>query len=197
MKYWPFCFLPVLLSVNLSYGQKVSLEKWVQRNVDSLRKKHVDSTEYYHAYCGECSLISKKGDTLTHSCDVGNAWGQITNTLIYKENGKYYSLVFDWGYPPIKNELKSVKSIEYFLAIMPVLNDRDKKLKEMYKHFIFPGPSFVDGGYEEAIIYVKGHQQKVAMQENEKTSTAWRTHFWIDKQTKLLTLLESETSLKY
>ena len=26
MKYWPFCFLPVLLSVNLSYGQKVSLE---------------------------------------------------------------------------------------------------------------------------------------------------------------------------
>lgn len=197
MKYWPCCFLFLSFSVHLAYAQKVNLEKWVKHTVDSLRKDHIDSIEYYHAYCGECEILKTPGKISGHTCDVGNGWVQIANIVLYKQKDSYFSLTFDCGYPPVKKELKKVNSIEYFLSIVPVLNERDKTLKEMYKHFIFPGPSFVDGGYEEAIVYVKGHQQKVAMQENEKTSTAWRTHFWIDKQTKLLEMLESETSLKY
>jgi len=196
-------FLLVMLSINYANAQKVDLEKWVSHNVDSLQKIRVDTIEYYHAYCGECIILRKPPilgqptDTLpTHQCDVGNGWEQRVNDIIYKQKGKYYSLTFNCSYPPIKKELKSANSLKYFLSIVPVLNKRDKHEAAMRKKRKFNPPIIVDGGYEEAFLYCSHIKQHVFMQDDQKTDKGWRFYFWIDKQTKLLALLESETSSK-
>jgi hypothetical protein len=203
MKIWFLNFLLIVLSMNYTYAQKVSLKKWVSHNVDSLQKIRVDTIEYYHAYCGECVILRKPPmlgqptDTLpTHQCDVGNGWEQRVNDIIYKQKGKYYSLTFNCIYPAIKKELKSANSLTYFLSIVPVLVKRDKYGQAIQKKHKFNPPVMVDGGYEDAFLYCGNIKQHVFMQEDQKTDKAWRTYIWIDKQTKLLELLESETSSK-
>jgi hypothetical protein len=183
--------------MNYTYAQKVSIKNWVSHTIDSLKKNQIDTIEYYHAYCGECEILRKPTDTLpTHQCDVGNGWEQRVNDIIYKQKGKYYSLTFNCSYPPIKKELKSANSLTYFLSIVPVLVKRDRYGEAMKKRRKFNPPIMVDGGYEDAFLYCGNIKQHVFMQEDQKTDKAWKAYFWIDKQTELLKLLESETSAK-
>jgi hypothetical protein len=177
-----------------SNAQTVDVNKWATHIVDSLQKNKVDTIEYYHAYCGECEILRKPTDTLpTHQCDVGD-WTEILNDIIYKQGGKSYSLTFNCGYPPIKKELKSVKSLDYFLSIVPILNRRDKYGASMQKKRKFNPMVVVDGGYEKALFYCGKVRQSIFMQEDQKTNKGWRAYFWIDKQIKLLALLEAETA---
>ncbi|HEY8780859.1 MAG TPA: hypothetical protein VIM16_04525 [Mucilaginibacter sp.] len=197
MKTWFLTVFLIVLNINYNYAQKVSLKKWASHTIDSLQKNQVDTIEYYHAYCGECEILRKPTDTLlTHQCEVENSWTQIVNEIIYKQKDKYYSLTFNCGYPPIKKELKSANSLKYFLSIVPVLNKRDKHEAAMRKKRKFNPPIIVDGGYEEAFLYCSHIKQHVFMQDDQKTDKGWRFYFWIDKQTQLLALLESETSSK-
>jgi len=197
MKLRLLCFLFIAVSINCSYAQKVNLKKWASHTVDSLQKKRIDTIEYYHAYCGECAILRKPTDTLpTHQCEVENSWTQRENEIIYKQNNKYYSLTFNCSYPPIKKELKDIKSLGYFLSIVPILVKRDRHEVAMQKKHKFNPPMVVDGGYEEAFFYCGRVRQKIFMQEDQKTDKGWRRYFWIDKQTKLLALLELETASK-
>jgi len=203
MKFWALTLLLIIPGVKHSYAQKVSLKDWVSHTVDSLNRKHVDTIEYYHAYCGECEILRKPpmlggpADTLpTHRCDVGNGWVQMVNDVIYKQKGRYYSLTFNCSYPPIKKELQNVKSLDYFLSIVPVLVKRDKYGDAMQKKRHFNPPITVDGGYEEAFLYCGHVRKSIFMQDGQKTDKGWRTYFWIDKQTKMLAMLESEIGSK-
>lgn len=166
------------------------MDQWVFNIVDSLRQNKVDTIEYYHAYCGEC-MVEKPN---TSSCYVNTGWTQIQNTIIYKQEGVYYSLTFNCSYPPIKQQLQGVKSLDYFLSITSLLDKRDKYQAVLRKNKKFNPPVIVDGGYEEAVLYYNGSTKSVYMQENQKNDKVWRSLFWIDKQTKLLKLMESETS---
>ena len=204
MKYWFLLnLLLLILSINYAYSQKVSLDKWVSHTIDSLQKRNIDTIEYYRAYCNECivsrkpPLLGQPTDTLpTHQCDIENGGTERVIDILYKQNNKYYSLTFNCGYPPIKKELKNVKSLDYFLSIVPVLTKRDRYGKAMQKKRKFNPPVMVDGGYEDAFLYCGNIKQHVFMQDDQKTDKGWRTYFWIDKQTKLLELLESETFTK-
>jgi hypothetical protein len=203
MKAFILISIMLVAVITAAHAQKVNLQKWVTHTVDSLHKNHVDTIEYYRAYCNEC-IISRKPpelgqptDTLpTHQCDIENGGTETVIDIIYKQKNKYYSLTFNCGYPPIRKELKSVKSLDYFLSIVPILAKRDRYGDAMQKKNKFNPPITVDGGYEEAFFYCGHVKQAVFMQDNQKTSTAWRAYFWIDKQTKLLALLEAETALK-
>jgi hypothetical protein len=203
MKFRLLTLLLTILSINFASAQKISLEKWVSHVVDSLNKKQVDTIEYYRAYCNECVILRKPPilgqttDTLpTHQCAIENGGTERVIEILYKQNNKYYSLSFNCGYPPIKNELKSVKSLDYFLSIVPVLAKRDRYGDALQKKRKFNPPITVDGGYEEAFLFCGHIKQTVYMQDNQKTDKGWRAYFWIDKQTKLLALLESETASK-
>ncbi|MBB3055014.1 hypothetical protein [Mucilaginibacter gotjawali] len=139
----------------------------------------------------------KPTDTVpTHQCDVGTGWVQRVNAIIYKQNNKYYSSTFNCGYPPIKKKLTNVKSLDYFLSIIPILNKRDQYGAAMRKRHKFNPLISVDGGYEEAFLYCGRIRKSVFMKEDQKTDKEWRRYFWIDKQTKLLAMLESETASK-
>ena len=193
MKFWLLLFLPIILNIHFAVAQKISLEKWALHNVDSLHKNHVDTIEYYHAYCGECFISGKPTDTLPrHQCELENSWVEIENIIIYKQKSKYYSLTFDCNYPPIKKELKGCKSIDYFLSVIPVLNKRDKTITEMYRHNKFLGPIVSDGGYEEVFLYCRSIKQHVDIQDYQKTDKTWKSYFWIDKEIKLLTLVGAD-----
>jgi hypothetical protein len=200
MKRWLIILLFIISSVTCVDAQKINLEKWVSHTVDSLRNKRVDTIEYYHAWCCECE-VTRRPPNFTdtskgHECDVVGSTGceQISTLLIYKQNHTYYSLPFNCGYPPIKKDLKNIKSLDYFISLIPVLSKRDSYNKEMRRKHKFNPPMVVDGGYEEAILYISGRKRSVYMQDDQKTTKVWRTYFWIDKQTKLLALLESETT---
>lgn len=198
MKSWLIILLIISSAISVE-AQKINPEKWVSHTVDSLRHKKIDTIEYYHTYCGGCSVSRNPNDTLRrHSCEVGTGWSQINSTIIYKQDNNYYSLTFNCGYPPIKKQLLNCESLSYFSSIVPVLDDRDKAYKALRKQrgvFFLP-PMVTDGKYVEANIYLPTMRQDVFMQERQKTDTAWRSFFWIDKQTKLLSLLEYETSPK-
>jgi hypothetical protein len=188
----------IILNIGFAYAQKINLEKWVSHQVDSLRHEKVDTIEYFHAYCGECAIVEKPPmlGAPSHNCDVGNGWTQLKTIIIYQQNNHYYSLKFNCGYPPIKDELQNIKSIKYFLSIVPDLIKRDKYENALYKKHKLNPPVTVDGGYEEAVLYIPQVKSSVYMQENQKTDKAWRSFFWIGKQTQLLKLLEDETADK-
>ncbi|HEY5325357.1 MAG TPA: hypothetical protein VIJ27_00005, partial [Mucilaginibacter sp.] len=200
MKIWPLTFLLIIFCVKYNYAQKLSLVKWVSHTVDSLQTRNIDTIEYYRAYCNECIVSSKPPmlgqptDTLpTHQCDIENGGTERVIEILYKQNNKYYSLTFNCSYPPIKKELKNVKSIDYFLSIVPILVKRDRYGAAIQTKRKFNPPIMVDGGYEEAFLYCGHIKQRIFMQDDQKTDKGWRYYFWIDKQTKLLSLLESET----
>ncbi len=197
MKAWFLTFFLISLSINYTYAQKVNLEKWVSHTVDSLQKNHVDTIEYYHTYCHECVILRKPPtDTLpTHQCEDENSSMQVENKIIYRQKNKYYSLTFNCGYPPIKKELENVKSLRYFLSIIPILNKRDKIITARYKKHKFPAPIIVDGRYEEAFIYCNNVRQNVFMHYDKKTYKGWSNYLWIDEQIKLLQLINSDISL--
>lgn len=193
-------FVLILLCLNIVYAQKINLEKWVSKTVDSLKKEKIDTIEYYHSYCGECWIIEKPVDKNTKTnktyCDVGSGWVQIENIIIYKQKNKYYTLSFNCNYPPIKKELASVKSLDYFISIIPILYKGDKTLKHLYQKNKFNPPIAVDGGYEEAYIYWNKKKQSVFLQEDQKTSKVWNKFFWIPKQVQLLKFIKSDIALK-
>jgi hypothetical protein len=105
------CLLILLLSflTTGSFSQKVSIQKWVNHAVDSLKKNHVDTIEYYHQYCGECIIlkppvnVNNPQEKSASYCE-DNGWVQVENVIIYQQNGRHYSLTFDCANPPIKKE---------------------------------------------------------------------------------------------
>ena len=171
-----------LAAVLNAFAQKVRLNTWVERNIDSLRKIGVDTIVYYHAYCGECEVLEKPiniADTSEkkHDCEIDNSWTQIANVIVYQQNNTFITLTFNCNYPPLKAELKTCKSIPYFISIIPTLNRRDKMQQQMFKRGKFNPPVTVDGGYEETWIYLNGKKQHIYLQENQKTDKAWRSFF--------------------
>lgn len=130
--------ISTLLIATCSFAQKISLEKWVERNVDSLNNIGIDTIIYYHDYCGECIVLEKPvniNDTTArkHHCEIDNSWTQLANLIIYKQKGANYTLSFDCSYPPLKSTLKTCTSIPYFLTIVPDLNRRDTLQKAVQK----------------------------------------------------------------
>jgi len=197
MKRWLIILAFLFLRLTPVDAQKINLEKWVSHTVDSLRKHRVDTIEYYHEYCGGCEIIRKPTDTIPlHQCETEYSWVQAKNDIIYGQNGKYYLLMFNCGYPPIKREVQIVKSLEYFVSIIPDLDERDKYWAEKRKEHKFAPPITIDGVYEEAILYIGHFKQRVFMQGDQKKDKNWLSFFWMDKQIKLLELLESEISSK-
>lgn len=195
MKKSLFCIIALLTST-CSFAQKNNLEKWVKINVDSLYNIGVDTVIYYHYYCGECMVLKPINTTdstaKSHQCEIDNSWVQIINVIIYQQNGAFFALSFNCSYPPIKSPLKTCSSIPYFISIIPDLDRRDKVQKAMFKKHKFNPPIVVDGGYEEASIYLRKKTQSIDLQEDQKTDTAWRSFFWIDKEAHLLKFIASD-----
>src|ERR1700679_923935 len=99
MKPYPLIIIVCFVISLKANAQKINLEKWVAHVVDSLQKNRVDTMVYYHEYCGECYITRAFGDTVKHhNCQLENSWVQIENTIIYKQNGGYFSLAFDCNY---------------------------------------------------------------------------------------------------
>jgi hypothetical protein len=195
MKFWLLNFLLIVLGINHIYGQKVSIKNWVTHTIDSLQKSNIDTIEYYHAYCGECLIEQPPGKSVDY-CETDDSWTQVENIIIYQQKGSYYSLAFNCNYPSIKKQLSTVNSLSYFISIVPVLGKRDRYGKALQKKHKFNPPIISDGGYEEAFLYCNKIKQNAFMQEDQKTDKVWRSYFWIDKETKLFELLESDVSSK-
>ncbi|WP_295672918.1 hypothetical protein [uncultured Mucilaginibacter sp.] len=206
MKFWLLSFFLTVLGINYTYAQEVNLKEWVSHKIDSLQNSHIDTIEYYHQYCAGC-FIRKTSTTKKHNICEADGYTQIENIIIYQQRGKFYSLAFNCNYPLVERRLSEIKSFAYFLSIVPILNKRDSIItatENAYKNrsivmndtnkFLFGGGD--DGIFEEAYLVVKELKQSVKMELDQKTDKVWRSYFWIDKQTKLLTMLESETASK-
>jgi hypothetical protein len=194
MKIWLISLLLIISGADYTLAQKVSVEKWVKHNVDSLHKIHVDTIEYYNQYCGEC--VVRKPGTEKYNCQTENGYTLAESFIMYQQHGKYYSLEFNCNYPLIKKELNGLNSLSYFVLIIPILNRRDKLQDELFKRHKFLPPVISDGIHEKADIYLNKLRQTIAMHTDEKTNKAWQSYFWIKKQTKLFELLEADVSPK-
>jgi len=176
-------------------AQKINLEKWVTHVVDSLQKNKADTIEYYHEYCGECDITRAFGDTVKHhNCQIENSWVQIENTIIYKQNGEYFSLAFNCNYPPIRKKLSHIKSLEYFVSIVPALNHRDQTLTALRKHNKFAPLESVDGIYKQAFLYWEGIKQSVYLHDEPTSDQTQLSFLWISKEINLFKLIASELS---
>ena len=131
-------FLTLLFIVFIynAFAQKENgVEKLSKYKIDSLQSIHVDTIIHYYAYCGECEISAKP------QCYMLSGYTLTENVLIYKQQGKYYTLDFDCNDKPAKRLLNDCKSIPYFISVTPILIARDKKWK-----YVFALQS--DGGFE-------------------------------------------------
>jgi len=191
MKHLLIFLLTILLS-NHVCAQK-GIEKLSAQKIDSLQHVRVDTIVHYSSYCGECDILGKR-----NNCNMLSGYLLIDNILLYKQNGRYYTLTFDCTNNTVKQTLDSCQSIPYFLSIMQTLHARDKTIKTMFKKGRFLGPLIADGKFEDADIYVDHRKQNVSMSGSEKTDLykIYKKYFWIDKQIKLLKLITADTGLK-
>jgi hypothetical protein len=173
-------------------AQKINLEKWVKHQRDSLIRNGIDTIIYYHHYCGECSLLENKDNKHREALD--NGWTLIESYFIFKKNGDFFSLTFNYCSPPIISKLDFCKSIPYFLSIIPVLHKRDWVYAQMRKQAKFFPPIPTDGSYEEATIYFRKHSSKVSLSDYQKKEgyKYWKKYFWIDKELKIVSLIEED-----
>ena|ERR1700761_8902174 len=192
MKRYLLFYLLYCSALSYCSAQNVNLQKWVNRNVDSLQREHIDTIIYYHSYCGECYIIQSKSDLHKDCTITDDSWTQLENRIIYQQNGQYFTLTFNCNYPPLKQQLKTGYSIPYFISIIPVLNKRDQVQNKMFKQHKFNPPVLIDGGYEEASIYLHKTTKRIYLQEYQKTDKNWRKFFWIDKETYLFKLIADD-----
>ena len=176
-----------------SSAQKINLEEWVKHQRDSLTGNGIDTIIYYHQYCGECSVKVKNDDK--PNCEViDHSWTLIASSLIYKQNGDAFSLKFNYCKPPIKSKITSCKSIPYFLSIIPTLHKRDEAYAQMRKQDKFFPPVPTDGSYEGATLYCRKKRSSISLNEYQKNEgyKYWKSYFWIDKEIRLITLIEQD-----
>ncbi len=200
-----FLLITFLVAIPLSnlFAQKPTLTQLTKTKVDSLRKTGADAIMWYKSYCGECEVISHETHPASipanHYCTVDAQGYTLTdNVILYKQNDSYYKLIFDCTYPLKKEKLDSCRSIAYFISIVPVLNHRDRAIKALYKSGRFLGPSQSDGGFEDVTLYLKKASQRVSMADGEKGDmyAVYKKYFWINKEIKLLDLIEKDIAIK-
>lgn len=175
-----------------AWAQKINLEAWAKRQKDSLTRNGVDTLMYYHHYCGECAVIEQKEHK---NCEVlDNDWTFIDSYYIFKKNGAFYSLKFNYCNSPVITKLASSKSIPYFLSIKAVLHNRDLTYAQMRKQAKFFPPIPTDGSYEEATLYIRKQTSKSSISEYQKKDgyKYWKKYPWIDKEIALMKLVEQD-----
>jgi len=177
-----------LLNVQVCYGQK-DIEKLSRDKIDSLNHIKVNTILYYRSFCGECEILGHG-----RFCKADFGYTLISNIIIYRQNGNFYSLDFDCYDQPIKKQIDNCKSIPYSLSIISILNSRDKTLKVFYKKGKFLGPVQVDGTFETVNIYFNKQHQTLSMSNSEKTDLykIYKKYYWIDSQIKLLNLISAD-----
>jgi len=177
---------------NHSYAQK-GIEKLTVHKIDSLQHIHVDTLLYYDSYCGECEI---KGNT--HNCYFKSGYILDDNLIIYQQHGKFYVLIFDCYNSGSKRQLINCESLPYFLTIIPALKAQDRFFKDQRKKNLFPHSSISDGGFEDAEIIINRKKQYVSMAESEKTNfrDTDNTHYWVNKEIKLLKLISEDITIK-
>lgn len=171
------------------------LRDWVKHQKDSLNKNGVDTIIYYHNFCGECSVVKQKANF--YNCEVyDNGWELVESRFIYKQNGNIFSLKFNYCNLPIITQIKDSRSIPYFLSIIPMLKQRDKvdtQRKKLHKFFP-PIPTPTDGFYEDTKLYL--HKSEIAVSlsgyQKEEGYKYYKSFFWIDKEIKLMQLIEQD-----
>jgi len=195
MKYLILSFLLFAVAPVAIKAQQIDVNEWGAHIADSLQNLNIDTIEYYHEFCGECEVVSKPPSDPPHShlCQIKGSWMEITNVIIYKQNGRLYSLAFDCNYPPIKKSLNKVESLDYFVSIIPILNKRDKVLRENQKKHLFPEPVIVDGDYQQATLYLHGKKKTVYLHEDYMKKVK---PFWLDFELTLVRKIERDTSPK-
>jgi hypothetical protein len=192
VRFYSALLLSILLASHI-YAQKISIEKLSKQKIDSLRSKHVDTMLWYHSYCGECEVFNK--EIKYANCNVFSGYTLTYNSILYKQMSKYFILNFDCNNLVMKRQLDTCKSIPYFISIIPILNARDKTLKVMHKNGEF-FPWQVDGGFEDADIYINKTTQHISMSDMEETNKVFKKYIWIGKQIKLLKLVSGDIAVK-
>jgi len=185
-----FTFL-LIISFRLCHAQK-GIEKLSAHKIDSLQHIRVDTLLYYCSYCGECDVLGRK-----HNCYMASGYIVSNNFIIYQQQGKFYLLDFDCYNFYTKKQLENIKSISYFCSIIPTLYARDKFFKDQWKKGLFPRPSIADGSFEDAEIVVNKKKHYISMAEAEKTDLrdTDKSHYWVNKEIKLLKLVEEDLAV--
>ena len=162
----------------------------------SLKNINIDSILWYHSYCGECDVLRKEPVPIEYSdCSILTGYTLTYNAIIYKQYGKYFILNFDCKNLVIKRELNNCKSVQYFISIIPILNERSKAIKAMHRKGIYL-PYQVDGGFEDADIYFNKVKKHVSMSDTEETNKDFKKYFWISKQITLFKLISEDIAEK-
>ena len=195
MKHLILSFLLFIIAPFAIKAQQIDVNEWATHIADSLQNINIDTIEYYHEFCGECEVRSKPpSDTAhSHSCQIKGSWMEFANVIIYNQNGKLYSLTFDCSYPPIKNSLSKGESLNYFISIIPILNKRDKVLREKQKKHLFPEPIIVDGDYEQATLYLHRKRKTVYLHDDDIKKVK---PFWLKYELILVRKIELDISPK-
>jgi hypothetical protein len=183
-----YSLLLFTLLVAYANAQLLSIEKWRKHTIDSLHKKKIDTILYYHEYCDECSVKNP----LPYK--IAGLSAQIVNTVIYRQNGEFFSLQFNCAFPPVKKQLPVCKSISYAISVIPVFEARDRSYDTMRKAKKFPPPTITDGVYAEVTIYCNRKEQSASMSMDmpDDLFKVWRQYFWFDKEDKLLKLVRAD-----
>jgi hypothetical protein len=192
MKFYSILLFSILFS-GYTYAQKKGIERLSKNKIDSLRREHVDSILWYHSYCGECFIKKTNAPIQYGNCSVQSGYDLTYNAIIYRQKDKYFILNFDCNNLLIKRQLETCKSLPYFISIIPILNTRDKTVREMIKKGEFLGPMQSDGSFADADIYFNNTKQHISMSDI-KESDIYKKHFWIDKQINLFKLISEDIS---
>jgi hypothetical protein len=153
-----YLLLVLCCGFTLCHAQK-SVEQVSREKVDSLRKLHIDTLIWYHSYCGECFFKKTDAKVKYYTCQVQSGYDLSYNAIIYKQHGSYFLLNFDCSSPVIKSLLDTCNAADYFISIIPQLDERDKIIEQMKKNNEFSGPFQIDGFFSEADIYFNGKSQ--------------------------------------
>lgn len=180
----------IILLGQVATAQSINIRTWATRQIDSLQQVHVDTIVYYHQFCGGCEV--RRSYKYCDVYDNGNV--NMESIILYKQSGSFYRLAFNCGDVPDKIELKSCKSIPYFLSITGVLKNRDKAINAIYSQKKFLPPNLADGFYTQAELYCHKSNYRVSLSDYQQRDgyKVWKQYFWIDKEIQLLKLLDAD-----
>ena len=196
MRFYTLLLLFILLH-GYAFSQKLSIEKLSKDKIDSLKNEHVDTIMWYHSYCGECAIVKRLDTPLIYSnCTLQIGYKLNTNLIFYKQNGKYFIINFDCNNLTVKRQITICKSLPYFISIIPVLDARDKTIKQIYQKGDYYSPWQVEGGLENMDIYFNKKSQHITMSAKEETDKLYKKYTWIGKQIILLNLLSDDIHVK-
>lgn len=195
MKYYLIALL--LFVTQIGYAQK-DIETLSQSKIDSLRGVHVDTIIWYHSYCGECFFKKTDAPIKYYTCRVQSGYDLSYNAILYKQQGNYYLLNFDCTDIIIKRKLDSCRSAPYFISIIPVLKERDKTIIEMNKKGVFLESMQIDGGFDDAYIYLnnKVHHVHINEEVDSDQTKIPKRNYWTNKEIKLVGYILSDVKIK-